>query len=226
MPMLQGDLYTNVGNAQALMQSVPTGSWVATAKVAHATINADGRAAGLALINTLNPNHLLKTTVQYKADTDPNTAGNQPGKWAERVLTANNQSVVLPPATVPWPNSGALSTAGDFIWVRFVYDDATKTITTWSSSNGTTFTSFGAPISVTQYLSQPGGLRVGVFAKHDAGGPTTSPSSTRSTSWRAPIRRRRVTTAAARGQCPQIDEFNGTALDPEVGDRQPDAGRT
>ena len=40
---------------------------------------------------------------QYKADTDPNTAGNQPGKWAERVLTANNASVVLPPATVPWP---------------------------------------------------------------------------------------------------------------------------
>ena len=90
MPMLQGDLYTNVGNAQALMQNVPTGSWVATAKVAHATINADGRAAGLALINTLNPNNLLKTTVQYKADTDPNTAGNQPGKWAERVLTSNN----------------------------------------------------------------------------------------------------------------------------------------
>ena len=42
MPMLQGDLYTNVSNAQALMQNVPTGSWVATAKVAHATINADG----------------------------------------------------------------------------------------------------------------------------------------------------------------------------------------
>ena len=39
--------------------------------------------------------------MQYKADTDPNTAGNQPGKWAERVLTANNASVVLPPATGP-----------------------------------------------------------------------------------------------------------------------------
>ena len=35
--------------------------------------------------------------------------------------------------------------------------------------NGTTFASFGAPISVTQYLSQPGGLKVGVFAKHDGG---------------------------------------------------------
>ena len=92
MPMLQGDLYTNVGTAQALMQTVPTGSWVATAKVAHATINADGKAAGLALINQLNPNHLLKTTVQYKADTDPNTAGNQPGKWAERVLTVQQRS--------------------------------------------------------------------------------------------------------------------------------------
>ena len=106
--------------------------------------------------------------MQYKADTDPNTAGNQPGKWAERVLTSNNASVTLPPATVPWPNSGALNLSGDYIWVRFVYDDAAKTVTTWSSTNGTTFASFGAPISVTQYLSQAGGLRVGVFAKHDA----------------------------------------------------------
>ena len=33
-----------------------------------------------------------------------------------------------------------------------------STVTTWTSTNGTTFASFGAPISVTQYLGQPGGL--------------------------------------------------------------------
>ncbi len=215
MPMLQGDLYTNVGNAQALMQSVPTGSWVATAKVVHATINADGEAAGLALINQLNPNYLLKTTVQYKADTDPNTAGNQPGKWAERVLTANNASVVLPPATVPWPNSGGLSTAGDFIWVRFVYDDTTKMITTWSSTNGTTFTSFGAPISVTQYLSQAGGLRVGVFTKHDSGGTDDIAQFDAFNVVATADPQTSGEDCGGTGQCPETDEFNGSTIDPK-----------
>ena len=69
----------------------------------------DGEAAGLALINRQNPNHFLKTTLQYKDDTNPDQGGNQPGKWAERVLTANGNAVTLPPATVPWPNSGALT---------------------------------------------------------------------------------------------------------------------
>ena len=215
MPMLQGDLYTDQGNAQALMQNVPTGSWVATAKVVHASIDPDGEAAGLALINRLNPNYLLKTTVQYKGDTDPNTGGNQPGKWAERVLTANNQSVVLPPATVPWPNSGGLSTTGDYIWVRFVYDDATKMITTWSSTNGTTFTSFGAPISVTQYLSQPGGLRVGVFAKHDAGGTDDIAQFDAFNVVAGADPQTSGEDCGGVGGCPQVDEFDGTALDPK-----------
>ena len=48
---------------------------------------ATARRPGLALINSLNPNHFVKTALQYKADTDPDTAGDQPGKWAERVLT-------------------------------------------------------------------------------------------------------------------------------------------
>ena len=170
MPLLRGDLYEDQGTAQTVLQAVPTGSWVATAKIAHANIGSDGEAAGLALINRLNPNHLLKTTIQYKGDTDPNTAGNQPGKWAERVLTSDNRAITLPPATVPWPNSGGLTLSGDYVWVRFVYDDAAKTVTTWSSTNGTTFTSFGAPISVTEYLSGAGGLRVGVFGKHDGSG--------------------------------------------------------
>ena len=140
-----------------LQQSLP-GSWVATAKVKHAAIDRDGEAAGLALINSLNPNHFVKTAVQYKADTDPDTAGNQPGKWAERVVTSNGAAVTIPPATVPWPNSGALNTSGDYVWVRFVYDATANEVTTWTSTNGTTFASFGAPISVTQYLGPAGRL--------------------------------------------------------------------
>ena len=142
---MQGDLYTNNSSAQTLLQQAPAGSWVATAKIAHANIDTNGEAAGLGLINRQSPNYLVKTAIQYKSDTDPNTAGNQPGKWAERVLTANNASVVLPPETVAWPNSGALNLTGAYAWVRFVYDDATKRLTTWTSTNGTTFTQFGQP---------------------------------------------------------------------------------
>ena len=68
------------------------------------------------------------------------------------------------------------------------------------SPNGTTFTSFGAPISVTQYLSQPGGLRVGVFAKHDAGGTDdVAQFDAFNVVVEHAIRRRRATTAAATG---------------------------
>ena len=34
-----------------------------------------------------------------------------------------DNAVTLPPATVPWPNSGALNLTGDYVWVRFVHDD-------------------------------------------------------------------------------------------------------
>ena len=153
MPISRATCTATTATRRRSCSTSPAGSWVATAKVAHAHDQRRRRGGRLALINSLNPNHLLKTTVQYKADTDPNTAGNQPGKWAERVLTANGAAVMLPPATVPWPNSGALEPAGDYVWVRFVYDATTKMITTWTSTNGTTFASFGAPISSTQYLS-------------------------------------------------------------------------
>ena len=79
---------------------------MATAKIAHANVDTNGEAAGLALINRFDPNHFVKTALQYKSDTDPNTPGDQPGKWAERVLTSNGNAVTIPPATVPWPNSG------------------------------------------------------------------------------------------------------------------------
>ena len=105
-----------------LLQQAPADSWVATAKIAHANIDTDGEAAGLALINSFNPNHFVKTAVQYKSDTDPNTPGDQNGKWAERVLTSNGGAVTIPPETVPWPNSGALNLTGDYAWVRFVHD--------------------------------------------------------------------------------------------------------
>ena len=153
-----------------LLQQAPAGSWVATAKVAHANVDTNGEAAGLALINSLNPNHFVKTAVQYKSDTDPNTPGDQPGKWAERVLTSGGNAITIPPETVPWPNSGALNLTGDYAWVRFVHDAAAKTITTWTSTNGTSFVKFGEAISVEQYLNQPGGLKVGLFGKHDGSG--------------------------------------------------------
>ena len=74
---------------------------------------------------------------------------------------------------MPWPNSGALTLSGDYVWVRFVHDASTGQVTTWTSTNGTTFASFGAPISVAQYLNQPGGFRIGLFAKHDGSGNDT-----------------------------------------------------
>ena len=68
-----------------LLQQAPAGSWVATAKIAHANVDTNGEAAGLALINRFNPNYFVKTALQFKNDTDPDTPGDQPGKWAERV---------------------------------------------------------------------------------------------------------------------------------------------
>ncbi|RKQ93231.1 sugar phosphate isomerase/epimerase [Solirubrobacter pauli] len=214
MPIIRGDLYEGQGTAQTLLQSVPSGSWVATAKIAHANISQNGEAAGLALINTLNPNNLLKTTIQYKDDVDPNTSGNQPGKWAERVLTSNNAAITLPPATVPWPNSGGLNLSNPYVYVRFVYDDAKKEVTTWSSANGTTFTSFGAPISVTQYLSGAGGLRVGVFAKHDGSADDTVQFDAFNVVSGNDPQTSGDDCGGAAG-CPQTDEFNGTTIDPK-----------
>ena len=92
LPLVPGDLYGDNGSAQMLLQQAPADSWVATAKIAHANIATDGEAAGLALINRFDPNHFVKTAVQYKSDTDPNTPGDQPGKWAERVLTADGNA--------------------------------------------------------------------------------------------------------------------------------------
>ena len=173
LPLVPGDLFGGNGTAQMILQQAPAASWVATAKIAHADVDTNGEAAGLALINSLNPNHFVKTALQYKSDADPDTPGDQPGKWAERVVTSNGNAVTIPPATVPWPNSGALNLTGDYVWVRFVHDADAGQITTWTSTNGTTFTSFGAPISVQQYLNQPGGFRIGLFGKHDGSGDDT-----------------------------------------------------
>ena len=170
---------------------------MATAKIAHANINVNGEAAGLVLINSLNPNHFLKTTLQFKNDTDPDQSGDQPGKWAERVLTAGGNPITLPPATVPWPNSGALTLSGDYVWVRFVHDSSTGQLTTWTSTNGTTFASFGAPIPVAQYLNQPGGFRIGLFAKHDGSGNDTVQFDAFNVVPAPRTRRRRATTAVA-----------------------------
>ena len=206
---MPGDLYGDNGSAQALLQQAPAGSWVATAKIAHANIDTNGEAAGLALVNRYDPNYFVKTAVQYKSD----TGGGQPGKWAERVLTSNDDDIIIPPETVPWPNSGALNLTGDYVWVRFVHDAEAQEITTWTSTNGTTFTQFGAAIPVDEYLNQPGGLRVGLFGKHDGSGDdevavdafnvvagTTDPQTPGDD-------------CGGGGECPQNDEFEGTALD-------------
>jgi PKD repeat protein/glucose/arabinose dehydrogenase/type 1 glutamine amidotransferase len=175
MPIIPGDLFGGNGNAQMLLQGVPTEqSWVLTAKIAHANIDTNGEAAGLALVNTLSPpsadNHFAKTALQFKNDTDPDEPGDQPGVWAERVLTADSMAVTLPPETVPFPNSGALDFAGDYGWVRFVHDAVAEEIGTWTSTDGETFVNFGQNMPVDEYLSEPGGLRAGVFAKHDGTG--------------------------------------------------------
>ena len=100
---------------------------------------------------------------------------------------------------------------------------STKTITTWSSTNGTTFTSFGAPISVTQYLSQPGGLR-----------SACSPSTTAADRRHRPVRRvqrrlgrrpadagRRLRRQRAVPGDRRVHRFRDR---PEVGAREPDRG--
>ena len=56
---------------------------------------------------------------------------------------------------------------GDYVWVQLAYDDVAKTVTTATSLDGVTYTTFGAPMSTTQYLNQPGGFRIGVFGKRD-----------------------------------------------------------
>ena len=130
------------------------------------------------------------------------------------MLTANNASVILPPATVPWPNSGALNLTGDYIWVRFVYDDATKKVTTWSSDQRDDVhvvrrADLGHAVPV-----PAGGLRVGVFAKHDGAADDTVQfdafNVVAGTDPQTP-----GDDCGGTGGCPQIDEFNGTALDPK-----------
>ena len=212
LPLVPGDLFGGTGNAQMLLQQAPAGSWVATAKIAHANIASNGEAAGLALINRFDPNHFVKTAVQYKSDTDPNTPGDQPGKWAERVLTADGNAVTIPPETVPWPNSGALNLTGDYVWVRFVHDATANTITTWTSTNGTSFTQFGQPIPVGQYLSQPGGLRVGLFGKHDGSGDDEVQVDAFNVVAGADPQTPGDDCGGA-DECPQNDEFDGSALD-------------
>ena len=212
LPLVPGDLYGGTGSAQMILQQAPADSWVATAKVAHANVDTDGEAAGLALINRLDPNSFVKTAVQYKSDTDPDTPGDQPGKWAERVLTSDGGAVVIPPETVPWPNSGALNLTGDYVWVRFVHDAEANTITTWTSTNGTAFTQFGAAIDVEQYLNQPGGLRVGLFGKHDGSGDDEVGVDAFNVVSGTADPQTPGDDCGAGGECPQTDEFDGTAL--------------
>jgi PKD repeat protein/type 1 glutamine amidotransferase/plastocyanin len=214
LPLVPGDLFGGNGSAQMILQQAPADSWVATAKIAHANVDTNGEAAGLALINSFNPNYFVKTAVQYKSDTDPDTPGDQNGKWAERVVTSDGTGVVIPPATVPWPNSGALNLSGGYVWVRFVHDAAAGEVTTWTSTNGTTFSSFGPAISVEEYLDQPGGFRIGLFGKHDGSGDDmVDVDAFNVVAGTADPQTPGDDCGAADAQCPHNDEFEGTALD-------------
>ena len=112
LPIVQGDLYGDHGNAQMLLQQCARRARGSRRRRSRTpTINADGEAAGLALINSST----RTTSSRPRSSTRPTPTrtrrGDQPGKWAERVLTSNSSAVTLPPATVPWPNSGALDTS-------------------------------------------------------------------------------------------------------------------
>ena len=99
-----------------LLQEVPAGPWTATTKFDHTAITANGQAAGLVINGQQNPNHFAKATVQYKTDTDPNTPGNQPGKWMERVLTSNGTSTGSYGGNLP--EHRCAQAADHDLWVR------------------------------------------------------------------------------------------------------------
>ena len=189
---------------------------MATAKIAHANVDTDGEAAGLALINRFNPNHFVKTALQYKDDTNPDEPGDQPGKWAERVVTVDGNGVTIPPATVPWPNSGALNLTGDYGWVRFVHDAATPGRSRpGRRPNGTTFT-----------IVRPDdlGRRSTSTSRAASGSACSASTTTPATTWShvdafnvvagsADPQTPGDDCGAADAQCPHNDEFDGTALD-------------
>ena len=148
------------------------------------------------------------------------------------MLTYNETAITLPPATVPYPNSGALAINGDYVWVQLAYDDVAKTLTTATSSDGVTYTTFGAPMSTTQYLNQPGGFRIGVFGKRDsatanknvelesftlestAAAPvdTTAPTTTHTLARRRPTARRLLQVGRP-GHAARDDNNGGSGVD-------------
>ena len=94
-----------------------------------------------------------------------------------------------------------------------MHDAAAGQITTWTSTNGTTFSSFGAPISIAQYLNQPGGFRIGLFGKHDGSGDDTVHFDAFNVVAGTADPQTPGDDCGGAGQCPQNDEFDGTALD-------------
>ena len=98
------------------------------------------------------------------------------------------------------------------------------TITTWTSTNGTTLHLVRRSRSrSTQYLNQPGGLRVGLFGKHDGSGDDeVDVDAFNVVAGTADPQTPGDDCGGTSGQCPQNDEFDGTALDEQVGGRQPD----
>ena len=163
----QGDVFGGNFTAQnILMQAVPEGEWSATVKLDHTAITVNGQAAGLVIYGRQNPNHFAKATLQFKTDVDPNTSGNQPGKWIERTLTTNGN--LDGGYGGNFPNSGALSPPTDDLWIRARYD-GTNVITEFSY-DGETFTTQAPPVPATAYGAD-GVTKIGVFVKHDGARP-------------------------------------------------------
>ena len=140
-----------------------------TTKLDHTAITVNGQAAGLVLYGRQNPNHFAKATLQFKNDVDPNTPGNQPGKWIERTLTTNNNLDSSYGGS--FPNSGALTPPTNDLWIRARYD-GTNVITEYSY-DGVAFNTQAPPVPATAY--GPNGVtKIGLFVKHDGSGPATN----------------------------------------------------
>ena len=165
------------------------------------------------------------TSSRRRCSTSPIPAAASPASGPSASLTSNDDDIIIPPETVPWPNSGALNLTGDYVWVRFVHDADAQEITTWTSTNGTTFTQFGAAISV-DAVPQP--------ARRPEGRPVRQARRLRATTrWRRRLQRRGRHRRPAdarrrlrrRRRMPAERRVRGHRARRQVGGRQPGPGR-
>ncbi|HSI80510.1 MAG TPA: ThuA domain-containing protein, partial [Solirubrobacterales bacterium] len=171
----QGDVFGGNFTAQnILLQQAPEGAWTATTKLDHTAINSNGQAAGLVIYGQENPNHFAKTATQYK-NTD--LSGNpMNGIWVERVLTTDGAvnpnyggSGEFGP-NPNFPNTGKLEPPTDDLWIRARFDGTE--VHTEYSLDGSAFAPSAPPFPAS-VLGSAGVTKIGLFVKHDGGGPAT-----------------------------------------------------